>query len=198
MKRMRHLTLALSIVLCGMVANAQIQKGNIMVGGTLANLGLNFQKSSTQFSMDLTPKAAWFIKDGFALGGYVNLGLSTDNPGTNVNYGVGALARYFVEDKNVRKLEFSKRSRFFLEGTVGFAGFNPANGASTNGLDIGVGPGISYFITPNVGLEGLLKYDLTVGFGNSTTSNRLNLGVGFQIYLPSARAKQIYREERNR
>ncbi|SEW55747.1 hypothetical protein [Chitinophaga arvensicola] len=195
MKRIRLLTLALAAVLFGATANAQIQKGNIMVGGTLANLGLNFQKESTQFSMDLTPKAAWFIKDGLALGGYVNFGLSTDNPGTNTNYGVGALARYFVEDKNVRKLEFSKRTRFFLEATAGFAGRNVANGASTNGLDIGVGPGISYFITPNIGLEGLLKYDLTVGFGSSTTSNRLNLGVGFQIYLPSAKAKQIYKEE---
>ncbi|PSL47381.1 hypothetical protein CLV51_102228 [Chitinophaga niastensis] len=195
MKRFRLLTLVLSAVLFGTAANAQIQKGNIMVGGTLANLGLNFQKQSTQFSMNLTPKAAWFIKDGLALGGYVNFGLSTNNPGTNTNYGVGALARYFVEDKNVRKLEFSKRTRFFLEGTAGFAGQNLANGASTNGLDIGIGPGISYFITPNIGLEGLLKYDLTVGFGSSTTSNRINLGVGFQIYLPSAKAKQIYKEE---
>lgn len=195
MKRIRLLTLALAAVLFGSAANAQIQKGNIMVGGTLGNLGLNFQKESTQFSMDITPKAAWFIRDGLALGGYVNFGLTTDNPGTNTNYGVGALARYFVEDKNVRKLEFSKRTRFFVEGNVGFAGANVANGASTNGLNIGVGPGISYFITPNIGLEGLLKYDLTVGFGSSTTSNRLNLGVGFQIYLPSAKAKQIYREE---
>ncbi|MFY0253692.1 hypothetical protein ACDQ55_07020 [Chitinophaga sp. 30R24] len=195
MKKIRLLTLALSAVLFGTVANAQIEKGNIMVGGTLANFGLNFQKHSTQFSMDLTPKAAWFISDGLALGGYLNFGLSTDNPGTDINYGVGALARYYVADKNVRKLEFSRRARFFLEGSVGVAGFNPANGASTNGLDIGIGPGVSYFITPNVGLEALLKYDLTVGFGNSTTSNRLALGVGFQIYLPSTRVKKIYKEE---
>ncbi|RFS21200.1 hypothetical protein DVR12_16305 [Chitinophaga silvatica] len=192
---MRHLALTLSIVLCGMIANAQIQKGNIMVGGDLANFGINFQKHSTQFSMDIDPKAAWFIDDGFALGGYVNFGLSTDNPGTDIHYGVGALARYFVEDKHIRKLEFSKRARFFAEGTVGVAGFNPSNGASTNGLNIGIGPGVAYFITPNVGLEGLLKYDLTVGFGNSTTSNRINLGLGFQIYLPSAKAKQIYKSE---
>ena len=198
MKRVRLLTLAFSALLFGSAANAQIQKGNIMVGGTLANLGLNFQKESTQFSANLTPKAAWFIKDGLALGGYVNFGVTTDNPGTNTNYGVGALARYFVEDANVRKLEFSKRTRFFVEATAGFAGANIANGASTNGIDIGVGPGISYFITPNIGLEGLLKYDLTVGFGSSTTSNRLNLGIGFQIYLPSAKAKEIYREERGK
>jgi hypothetical protein len=198
MKKFRLLTLVFSAVLFGSAANAQTQKGNIMVGGTIANLGLNFQKQSTQFSMDLTPKAAWFIKDGLALGGYVNFGLSTDNPGTNTNYGVGALARYYVEDKNVRKLEFSKRARFFLEGSAGFAGHNVSNGASTNGLDIGIGPGVSYFITPNIGLEALLKYDLTVGFGSSTTSNRLNLGVGFQIYLPSAKAKQIYKEEKGK
>jgi hypothetical protein len=199
MKRFRLLTLAVAALLCGTAVNAQIQKGNIMVGGNLANLGLNFQ-DGTQFSFDLTPKAAWFIKDGLALGGYVNLGVLTHphGGGTDVNYGVGALARYYVEDKNVRKLEFSKRVRFFLEGSTGFAGRNQANGPSTNGWDIGVGPGISYFITPNIGLEGLLKYDLTVGFGDATTSNRLNLGIGFQIFLPSAKAKQIYKEERGK
>lgn len=196
MKKIRLLTLVALGVLLGSTVKAQIQKGNIMVGGSLTSLGLDFQKESTQFSFDLTPKVGWFIKDGLAIGGYVDFGLRTLDPGTNVNYGVGAFGRYFIEDKNVRKLEFSKRTRFFVEANVGFAGYNPANGASTNGLNIGAGPGIAYFITPNVSLEGLLKYDLTVGFGSSTTANRLKLGVGFQIYLPSAKAKAIYKEER--
>lgn len=202
MKRIRLLTLALSAVLFGAAANAQIQKGNIMVGADLTNMNVVFQKESTAFSFNLSPKVGWFIKDGLAIGGYVNFGANTtknkttDIRSSNTNYGVGAFARYFVEDKNVRKLEFSKRTRFFVEANAGFAGQNPASGASTNGFNVGIGPGISYFITPNIGLEGLFKYDLTVGGGNSTTANRLSLGIGFQIYLPSAKAKAIYKEER--
>ncbi|WP_143307694.1 porin family protein [Chitinophaga vietnamensis] len=196
MKKIRLLTLVLLTLMFGSVANAQIQKGNIMVGANLTDLGFIFQKNSTTFNFDLTPKVGWFIKDGLAIGGYVNFGLKTvKDAGSDVNYGVGGFARYYIEDKNVRKLEFSKRVRFFLEGNAGFAGSNPANGVSTNGFNIGVGPGISYFITPNVGLEGLLKYDLTVGGGSSTTANHLGLNIGFQIYLPTSKARQIYKEE---
>ncbi|MCW3467796.1 outer membrane beta-barrel protein [Chitinophaga nivalis] len=197
MKKFRLLTLVLLAALVGTTAKAQIQKGNIMVGASVSNFQLDFQKDNTKFSMDLTPKVGWFIRDGLAIGGYAQLGLTTAKAsGTQTTYGVGAFGRYFVEDKNVRKLEFSKRVRFFLEANAGFGGSsNSSTSTSTTGLDLGVGPGIAYFITPNVSLEGLLKYNLTVGFGSSTTNNRLNLGVGFQIYLPSAKAKQIYKDE---
>lgn len=199
MKKLLQLPLTLIILFISSATFAQTQKGNLMVGSDLTNLGFNFQKSSTTFNFDLHPKLAYFIQDNLALGGYVDFGLSTTNgAGSNVNYGIGALARYYLQDKNVKKLEFSKRARFFVEGNAGFGGTNPASGASTNGVQIGIGPGVSYFITPNVALETLLKYDLIVGGGNSTTSHNLSFGVGFQIFLPTARAKEIIREERGR
>lgn len=199
MKRIFKLTLAAAAVFCSSIAVAQTQQGNIMVGGDISNFNLNFLGGGggTAFQMDLTPKVAYFIKDGLALGGYGRLSLVTaKDAGTATTYGIGALGRYFVEDKNVRKLEFSKRSRFFVEANAGFGGSsNSKTSASTTGLDLGVGPGIAYFITPNVSLEALLKYELTVGFGSATTSNRLNLGIGFQVYLPSAKARQLMKEE---
>ncbi|KAA2241557.1 outer membrane beta-barrel protein [Chitinophaga agrisoli] len=202
MNRFYQLTLALAALLFSSVAVAQTQQGNIMVGGDISNFNLNFLGGGggTTFQMDLTPKVAYFIRDGLAIGGYGRLGLTTaKGAGTQTSYGIGALGRYFVEDRRVRQLEFSKRSRFFVEANAGFGGSNnSASGASNNGLDLGVGPGVAFFITPNVSLEALLKYELTVGFGSATTSNRLNLGVGFQIYLPTARAKQILKEERSK
>ena len=199
MKRIFKLTLAAAAVFCSSIAVAQTQQGNIMVGGDISNFNLNLLGGGggTAFQMDLTPKVAYFIKDGLALGGYGRLSLVTaKDAGTATTYGIGALGRYFVEDKNVRKLEFSKRSRFFVEANAGFGGSsNSKTSASTTGLDLGVGPGVAYFITPNVSLEALLKYELTVGFGSATTSNRLNLGIGFQVYLPSAKARQLMKEE---
>lgn len=196
MKKIRLLTLALVAVFFGSTATAQTQKGNLMVGSDITNFGFNFQKESTIFHFDLNPKLAYFIKDDLALGAYVRFGLeTTGGNGTNVNYGVGALARYYVHDENVRKLEFSKRVRFFGEANVGFGGSNPANGASTNGVELGVGPGLSYFITPNVALDALLKYNVIIGGGNSTTSHNLGFGLGFQIFLPTAKARAIMREE---
>jgi hypothetical protein len=145
MKRIRLLTLALAALFFGTTAVAQTQKGNLMVGSDLTDLGFNFQKESTIFHFNLDPKLAYFIKDDLALGGYLNFGLeTTGGNGTNVNYGIGALARYYIHDENVRKLEFSKRVRFFGEANAGFGGSNPANGASTNGVQLGIGPGLSY------------------------------------------------------
>jgi hypothetical protein len=81
-----------------------------------------------------------------------------------------------------------RHTRFFLEGNVGIEGDNNNfNGVktSTNGLGLGIGPGLAYFITPNIGLEGLIKYQGIVGFGTTATTSNLNFGIGFQVYLPN-------------
>ena len=180
---MKKFTLCLltAILGVGLSANAQIQKGNVLIGGNFAdlNLGLNGSKA---FSVDLTPKAAWFIQDNVAIGGYVNFGLQTaKNAPTQTTYGVGALGRYYTGADT----EVLKHGRFFAEGTVGFGGENTGQGGSkTNGLAFSVGPGFSYFVTPNIGLETLLKYQGLPGFGNTGYQNKLSLSFGFQIYLP--------------
>jgi hypothetical protein len=169
-------------------ANAQIQKGNILIGADLADINLSLDPGGN-FSFNINPKVAWFIRDNLAVGGYLLTGLSTaKDAGTDVRYGVGALSRYYLGADDINLI---RHSRFFLEGNIGIEGDNPAVGDNTNGLGLGIGPGIAYFITPNIGLEGLLKYNGIVGFGTKPTSNDLNISVGFQIYLPSARARAI-------
>ena len=162
-------------------ANAQIQKGNVMLGGNLANINLGLDAPKI-FSVDITPKAGWFIQDNVAVGGYVNLGLQTaKNSSTTINYGVGALARYYTG----REGELIRHGRFFAEGTAGIGGVNVSKGGgNTNGLNLSFGPGFAYFITPNIGLETLLKYNGLVGFGSATTQNNINLSFGLQVYLP--------------
>lgn len=164
---------------------AQIQKGNVLVGADLANLNLNFGGGG-QFSVNLHPKAAFFIQDNVAIGGYVDLGLETaKGSGTTTNYGIGALGRYYLNGSNTDLL---KHGRIFFEGNVGISGLNYGpNGdkTTTNGLGLGIGPGYAYFITPNIGLETLVKYNGTVGFGSQAYSSGLGLNLGFQIYLPS-------------
>jgi hypothetical protein len=175
---MKKSLLSLSFILVAVfVSKAQIQKGNVLIGADLSNF--RFDLDNSNFDMRINPKAAWFIRDNVALGSYLDFQLSTGS-GTSIGYGVGALGRYYVNDPSVNVL---RHSRFFGEATVGIQGDNPANGDNTNGLGIGFGPGLSYFITPNIGLEGLLKYDGIIGFGSSVTSSNLVLSLGFQIYL---------------
>jgi len=189
------------LVLLGMTlgfvafANAQLQKGNVLVGGNIANFNLGLNEGSV-YNISLQPKAAWFVSDNFAVGAYVQFGIAgAKDAATTLDYGVGPFARYYVSDSKVNVL---KHGRWFAEGNAGFAGQNVSKGGnSTNGLNLGVGPGYAYFITPNVGLETMLKYNGTVGFGNETYANSLGLSVGFQIYLPGrATRNRIQREEK--
>lgn len=163
-------------------ANAQVQKGNIMIGGNLANINVGLGKPSV-FNVDISPKVAWFLLDNIALGGYVNLGLQTAKGAETITrYGVGGLGRYYTGSD----VEALRHGRLFGEATVGIGGRNVSgtNGGKTNGLDFSFGPGFSYFVTNNIGLETLVKYNGITGFGNESYQNNLNLSFGLQIYLP--------------
>jgi hypothetical protein len=180
MKKSTFLTL-FAIIVIGSTARAQIQQGNVLVGADFANLsfGLN---SPNIFNVNLTPKAAWFIKDNIALGGYANFGLQTaKNTSTITTYGIGPLARYYAGDD----VSILKHGRFFGEASVGLGGKNVSDGGgNTNGFDFTFGPGFAYFVTPNIGLETLLKYDGLAGFGSQAYQSTLTLNFGLQIYLP--------------
>lgn len=179
----------------GSIAHAQIQQGNLMVGANLANLDIGLQNGAS-VEFNLTPRIGYFIKDNIALGGLLTLGVDyAKNRGTTVKYGVGAFGRYYLGDK---KYEILKHTRFFGEANIGIGGTNTkvsgSDAITTNGLDLGFGPGVAYFLTPNIGLEALAKYNLTAGFGSSATVNRLSFEFGFQIYLPTKKARAIYNE----
>jgi outer membrane protein assembly factor BamA len=188
----QNILLAVAIIATGFSTNAQIQKGNILIGGNLANINVGLNDPNI-LSADITPKAAWFIQDNIALGGYVNFGIETaKNSGTTTNYGIGALGRYYMG----KEVEVIKHSRFFGELTAGFGGVNVSDADNTNGLNIGVGPGFAYFITPNIGLEVLVKYNSLVGLGSTPYQDNLNASFGFQIYLPGKSAANKVRDDR--
>jgi hypothetical protein len=182
----KSFTLAIAFTLAIVSAKSQIQSGNLLWGADIANFDLSLNKGGN-FSIRLDPKLAYFISNNLAIGGYVNFGLVTSKGGgESIDYGVGLLGRYYLgTDINV-----VRNSRFFLEANVGIEGTNPASGENTNGLGLGFGPGWTYFITSNVGLEALLKYRGIVGFGERVTSSDLELSIGFQIYLPSAQLRR--------
>jgi hypothetical protein len=195
---MRKFSLLL-IACCGLFGasnvNAQLQKGNLMVGAGLANFDFGLQKGAS-VGLDLHPRVGYFFRDNVALGALVNFGFNyAKSQGTNINYGVGAFGRYYFSSKDV---ELIKHARFFGEASVGISGKNTIvtgkPNSSTNGLGIGIGPGVAYFLTPNIGLEALAKYNGIVGFGNTATAHSLNIEVGFQIYLSSKKARAIYND----
>lgn len=175
--------LSVLLLLLTQRTNAQLEKGNVLVGADLAGFEFDLGKSSG-FNISLSPKAAWFIKDNVAIGAYALLGFTKSGEGapTTTTYGVGPLARYYVNKPDMNLL---KHGRWFAEVNAGITGVNVSDGGgSTNGLGFGFGPGYAYFITPNIGFETLLKYNGVLGFGDETYQSRIALNLGFQIYLP--------------
>lgn len=172
-------------------ANAQTQKDWYLIGGNISNIRLGLDESGNKFSFDLSPKVAWFWKDNFALGAYASVGFtSTKSGSTTVNsitYQIGPLARYYFRGNALNAVA---KTRFFLEGNLGLGGDN-LTGTATNGLGVGFGPGIAYFINQNIALEGLAKYNYIAGFGNRANSSNINIGVGLQIFLPRAKVKEL-------
>ena len=176
-----------SIFAASLVASAQIQKGNVMVGGDIMQLNLSLNEGKN-FTLTIDPKAAWFIQDNIALGAYMHFNLITaKGAGSSISYGIGPLARFYINEQNITVL---RHTRFFIEANIGIEGTNPRVGSSTNGLGLGFGPGIAYFITPNVALEGLFKFQGIIGFGSSVTSSNLVLGIGFQVFLPGSHVEK--------
>ena len=162
-------------------SEAQIQQGNVLIGSTFSNISLGLN-SPNVFSFKISPEAAWFVKDNLALGGYVNFGIETaKGSNTTTNYGVGALGRYYAGTD----MTVLRHGRFFGEVTAGLGGQDVSDGGgNTNGFNFSFGPGFAYFVTPNVGLETLLKYNGLTGFGSQSLQSTLILGFGLQIYLP--------------
>jgi hypothetical protein len=182
MKRIIIITVVLTFTFSG-EAVTQIRRGNLMVGADVANLDLTLGGSGT-FQASLTPKLGLFFRDKIAAGAYGVFGITTaKEAGTTTNYGAGLFGRYFTGNTNE---DLFRQGRFFFEGNAGVEGVSFANGSSTTGLGMGAGPGFSYFISNNVALEALLKYNGIIGFGSRPYQSNVGLHVGFQIYLPGS------------
>lgn len=181
---MKKLILLITLFLCVTVANAQLNKRNMIVGSSISDLRIDFDN---QTSFQFTPKAAYFLTNDLAIGAYGQFGVNHTHgqDGSFYTYGIGPMARYYFHFKKTEESALEK-FKFYSEGNFGFSGTNnTVNNSTTNGLGFGFGPGVSYFITPSVALEASLKYEGVVGFGSTTYSNSLVFGIGFQIFIPS-------------
>ena len=193
---MKKLLMTGAVALMAMTANAQLQKGNYMVGGEIAaaNFGLN---EGAGYNFQITPQAAFFVQDNWAVGPYVKLGFSgAKGSPTTFGYGVGALSRYYFSPGEQGIDNLLKHGRFFVEGNAGIGGTTISDGgASANGLDLGIGPGYTYFITQNIGLDASVKLNGNLGFGNRGTTSAIDFRLGLNIFLPSRKAMSKIKTE---
>lgn len=157
------------------ISNAQIDKGNWMMGGS-GGLSNNKTKSNG-FSNEgtniyISPNVGYFVIDKLNLGASVLLSFYTQSSTTTTTYSLSPYVRYYF-------LEKEKQINIFSEVSYGFQKqiHSPTNLQSFN-----LKAGTVFFLNSSVGLEIALNY--TNSKQNIDYQNRLIfLGVGFQIHL---------------
>lgn len=182
---MKKITLFLTtaILFCS-AANAQLKKGDILFGTDIGNLFGRLLGERHPFDVNVSPFVAKFVTDKFAVGGKMSIGTDGhENQSIQHSFEISALGRYYFGDANSQK-----RFRLFGEATAGFKKIDRYPYFEHKpGFGYGFGAGGTYFITPNIGLEGMLKYE---GLANTKGSyDKLNVTVGLSIFLPSRKRK---------
>ena len=172
--KMKTITLFFFIVFgMGLTANAQITKGNWMVGGTGSftntdvrdEIGNEIGNSS---QVRLNPNIGYFFFDKFATGliGQFIYGKAKNGP-SNSDYGIGPFARYYF-------LKSDNQINLFVDGSYVYY--------SSNGSFYNFKAGPVLYFNNSVGLE------LTFGYGSTKFTgdyqlNEFRVGLGFQIHL---------------
>ena len=164
--------------------NAQLTKGNWLVGGNGSFSSTKYNSTVTasynQTYIQISPSIGYFIIDKLAVGlrpgySYSKAETGTNNYAQNV-FNIGPFVRYYF-------LEPDKRVNILTEAsyqhTISKVTDNPS--VPSNGFSFLAGP-VIYF-NPTVGLEFTIGYNTFRYGGESTSSNTILLGLGLQIHL---------------
>lgn len=135
-------------------------KGDVFVSGSLGFTNTK-EGEAKSTNINFSPMAAYFITENIALGGQLIVGSGKTEVGPaeskNNSLGINAIGRYYFTP--------AKSFSLFGQGQVGYLNTKeePAAGGEfkTNTFNIGVGLGMSYFVSSNFAIEaglGLLSY----------------------------------------
>lgn len=146
-------------------ANAQVQKGNFLVGGNVGVStssdkvdGTDDKETSTNFN--ISPKVGYALSDKWMVGVFVgaNFGTGKDVSGTTTTETKTNMITPGIFVRNYHNLGASKVA-IFGEANVSYGfGSNKTNDTKTatiNTIKANVVPGIAYFVTKRFMLEGV-------------------------------------------
>lgn len=175
---------------------SQTGKGKKFLGGQISFS--NATQSELDAASDVTydtknlqfqfmPEFGYFIKDNLAIGLNLNFGVSsrsttsdvvyTSNKLNSINYGGGGYVRYYSK--------IADKFYFILSGILTYT-FTQDKDEITdvktniNNISLAIGPGLAYFITPKLGLQGSLGsifYNAMRSKGNNTDSYGISLNL---------------------
>ncbi len=169
---------------------AQFTKGRILAGGDFS-ISTNRNKSNSTVTskyttIQVSPKAGYFVMDNLAIGLSLGLGASSgktestsgnsENSGASI--GLEPFVRYYLPQ------------RIFFQGQFGYASssYKVTYGGTTtkstnNSTTWAIGAGYAYFLNNNIALEPFLGYRSRNNDNGGPTQSSLFLNIGFQLYF---------------
>jgi hypothetical protein len=181
--------IGLMLLFTGQAAQAQTEKGSLLLGGT------GYFNSSKQQGFDrisvlfLNPRVGYFISNNISIGTTTPVELVRFNK--NINYkSLGAMPF-------VRSYIGASSTRMFVEGKAGIHraavkglsdGFDRPVDWNLTYRSYGLGAGVVHFINKHAGLELMLNYERTSDqliFPAVHGFTGFSLQAGFLFYLPT-------------
>ncbi|MDX5437694.1 MAG: hypothetical protein LPK03_10895, partial [Pontibacter sp.] len=129
------------------VSGEAVREGNWIVGATIADIGMNFK--SDFFTLNINPRAGYFLSDNAAIGTEVQLGLDIYDGGETFRYGLTPFVRYYFPEGA------APTHRWFGEALAGIAGSSEedSEGDKVFSSVLGLRAGYAHFVAQNVALE---------------------------------------------
>lgn len=167
-------------LLASFTANAQLTKGNWLIGGDAYYTNSNAKNENgdvlaSSNGFEINPNLGYFLFTGFAAGLRGNTGYNKASGGSSsINFSGGPFTRYYF-------LNPENRVNLFAEAGYGW-GTSISKGnksSSSRGYSLKAGPVI--FLNNIIGLELALNYSSTNM--DSTNYNNFQIGLGLQIHL---------------
>lgn len=174
-----------------MTSNAQITKGNWLVGGDAFGSSTTYKYQANEdseagtdriYEIRINPNIGYFFIDKLAGGLQVNLFFNDFDASNgqglkNHGYGLGPFVRYYFLNQEKRINVFAQANYSVRFGEK----YQKDNAIDASGY--GLQAGTVLFFNQSVGLELSLKYtSITIKSDDSKTNNLL-VGLGFQIHL---------------
>ncbi|MFW0718829.1 outer membrane beta-barrel protein [Pedobacter sp. N23S346] len=173
---MKKLLLSL-VAVAGLVysANAQTEKGKIMLGGSV---GFNSTKvegaAKSDVSFSIVPNVGYFVSDNFAIGTGVGYTSDKEVSENNINqaFKVAPFGRYYVNLSDQFKF-FGQLSVPMEFGNNKFVDNNGDTGAKiskTTDIGVNLAPGFAFFPTKRIGIEVSVN---GLGYNNRKVTNEI-------------------------
>ncbi|MCC7504848.1 MAG: porin family protein [Saprospiraceae bacterium] len=170
---MKKCTLFVLALLFATTAFAQLQKGTVLLGGTVGFN--NYSEDGDGFTViNLSPTAAYFTSNRLAVGGRINIAITTGDVVDQTVIGLAPLVRYYFND--------SGNTRYFGQGSLGFQN-QKVEGFGESYWELGLGVGADFFVNDRVAIEGVLGYARTQAFEGEGGFNTFGLNFGVVAFI---------------